>query len=97
MTIGQLLRVILPFTENTSSSDQTLSCTTSPINTTSTLAEAIQSSCFPQLLPHLQTLQTFQTQLLTIRKLIRVKIADEADYQQVNPPYYPTFPFHIVC
>lgn len=97
MTLGQLLRILLPFTEETSSADQTIlpppssSATGNVTNAAYTLIESTLGEQYPHLLQHAMTLYSYQQEFLVLRKLIRVKIADEADYKQVSLPIYPTF------
>jgi len=68
MPRGKLLRIILPFDENTSSNDQSLA--------TSQGAAAQELAVSPRVLDRLRD------QAINIRKTIRVKMADEADLRQ---------------
>jgi hypothetical protein len=93
MTLGQLLRILLPFTEETSSADQTIlpppsSTTGNNTNAAYALVESTLEEQYPHLLQHAMTLYSYQQEFLVLRKLIRVKIADEADYKQVSTPEY---------
>lgn len=73
---GRLLRIILPFDEETSSNDQSL------VKSSQQLVESIQS--YPVLLPWQDELLWLRKEFSAIRRLVRVKIADTADYNQVK-------------
>ena len=82
-----LLRVVLPFDEDTSSSDQAhVDSRRRPVGTTSSPS----SSSSPQREPASvagvddHTLTMLQQQAVVLRKLIRIKMADEADLQQAQ-------------
>jgi hypothetical protein len=69
--IGRLLRIVLPFDESTSSGDQ---AAISDIN----VYDAADTSIPPELL------SKYRPFAVSLRSLIRVKMADEADLHQVK-------------
>ena len=88
MPRAALLRVVLPFDEDTSSSDQAhVDSRRRPMGTTSSPSSASS----PQRGPIASvtgvddhTLTALQQQAVVLRKLIRIKMADEADLQQAQ-------------
>jgi len=68
---GQLLRVVLPFDENTSSNDQAAGSRTSPA-----AASAILAALDPG------AVEELRSRAVSLRRLLRVKMADEADLLQ---------------
>ena len=83
-----LLRVVLPFDEDTSSSDQAhVDLRRRPVGTTSSpsSSSSLQRGPIASVTgvdDH--TLTTLQQQAIILRKLIRIKMADEADLQQAQ-------------
>jgi hypothetical protein len=72
MPQGTLIRIVLPFDEDTSSNDQSIinsKSRQSNVNNTDKINES--------------TLNILKEQAVSLRRLIRVKMADEADLQQV--------------
>ena len=74
---GKLLRVILPFDENTSSNDQAAAQKNARSAAVAGLEKAMGASPATS-----HVLDTLQSQATDLRKTIRVKMADEADLQQ---------------
>jgi hypothetical protein len=72
MARAKVLRIILPFDENTSSNDQAAA-----VNAQNAALSDLASKCGSS-----SILETLQVQAVNFRKTIRVKMADEADLQQ---------------
>ena len=79
MQIGSLLRVILPFDEETSSSDQ------STIHNNQLASDELAFQNYPSLIAHKNQIYNLRGSFCSIRRLVRIKLADQADYKQVSP------------
>ncbi len=85
--MGQVLRSVLPFDEETSSADQAAGGSTSGIDAVNKLLTGSTSSGRNSPVNRSQmesTLNVLRTQATEIRSIIRVKMADEADLKQVR-------------
>jgi hypothetical protein len=91
--VGQLLRIVLPFDEETSSADQSRLTSRDE----EVLLDAVRS--LPALAPHARVLQDLRASLSAVRRLLRVKMADHADFQQVSALIciYAVYYIHSAC
>jgi hypothetical protein len=83
--IGQLIRIVLPFDEETSSADQ--SSTTK--RDEAMLIQTVRT--LPSLQEHVQDILSLRKEFSSIRRLVRIKMADQADFHQVL--HYKPFMF----
>lgn len=81
MPRAALLREILPFDENTSSNDQSVVSQDTDFNH---LVETSLGDRSKERQEKIGYLIVLQRQAINIRKMIRVKMADESDLKQVN-------------
>lgn len=72
------MRVILPFDEETSSADQ------SSINSKQLASDSVAFNSYPLLVNNKDIIYDLRQDLCKIRRLIRIKMADQADYYQVS-------------
>ncbi len=73
-----MIRIVLPFDEETSSADQ--SSITKRDETA--LLQTIRN--VPSLQDHFDDILSLRKEFSTIRKLVRIKMADQADFHQVS-------------
>lgn len=76
--VGQLIRIVLPFDEETSSADQ--SSVTK--RDEQVLMQTIRN--IPSLQEHVDDIFSLRKEFSAIRKLVRIKMADQADFHQVR-------------